>query len=186
MGNPKSKTIKGIKEQIWATVLDSTLLHSKIGQKVMLPKNQLVKTGVLENKDGWQTVTLDQPASGRYICVESTSSYDNAPVTAIAELRILDGSGQEVPREECTIIFADSEEFERENGFATLMMDNQPTTSWQTQWGSKKPIHPHQVVIDLGKTMSIIGLRYLPGTQKTKGRIKDFNLYVSKEKFVVK
>ena len=185
MGNPKSKTLKGIKEQIWATVLDSTLLHSKIGQKAILPKDQLVKTGAFENKDGWQTVNLNQPVSGRYICLESTSSYDNSPITSIAELRIMDANGQEIPREECTIVYADSEEFEKENGFATLMMDNQPTTSWQTQWGSKKIMHPHQVIIDLGKTVSISGLRYLAGTQKTKARIKDFNFYVSKDKFVI-
>ncbi|RZK35045.1 MAG: hypothetical protein EOO90_29845 [Pedobacter sp.] len=65
------------------------------------------------------------------------------------------------------------------------MMDNQPTTSWQTQWGYKKVAHPHRVVIDLGKLTNISGFKYLAGTQKTKGKIKDFNFYVSKEPFTI-
>ncbi|WP_316765800.1 beta-galactosidase [Pedobacter frigiditerrae] len=185
LGSPKDKSIKGIKEQIWATQLDSTLLHSKAGSKLTLNTNQLIKTGVLEDKDGWQNISFDKTASGRYICLESTSSYENSAVAAIAELRILDANDQEVPREECTIVYADSEEFERENGLATLMMDNQPTTSWQTQWGYKKVAHPHRVVIDLGKVTNISGFKYLAGTQKTKGKIKDFNFYVSKEQFTI-
>ncbi|RZL46569.1 MAG: hypothetical protein EOP00_14585, partial [Pedobacter sp.] len=185
LGTPKSNTLTGIKEQVWATQIDSTLLHSKIGQTVVLNANQMVKTGVLEDKDGWQNINFEKTVNGRYICLESISSYENSPVAAIAELRLLDATGQEIPREECTIVYADSEEFEKENGLATLMMDNQPTTSWQTQWSKKKVNHPHRVIIDLGKLTAISGFKYLAGTQKTKGKIKDFNFYISKEKFQI-
>jgi len=65
------------------------------------------------------------------------------------------------------------------------MMDNQPTTSWQTQWSRKKINQPHQVVIDLGKITLVGGFRYLSGMQKTKGKIKDFNFYISKDMFTM-
>ncbi|RZL18217.1 MAG: beta-galactosidase, partial [Pedobacter sp.] len=185
LGNPKSKTLTGRKDQVWSTQIDSTLLHSKIGQTAVLNANQLVKSGSLEDKDGWQNINFDKSVSGRYICLESTSSYENSPIAAIAELRLIDANGQEVPREECTIVYADSEEFEKENGLATLMMDNQPTTSWQTQWSKKKVNHPHRVIIDLGKEINLSGFKYLAGTQKTKAKIKDYNFYVSKAQFKI-
>lgn len=179
LGKPKKAALKGIKEQIWETRIDSTLLHILPGQKVALNKMQLVKTGAFADNDSWQNIPLDKQVTGRYVCLESTSSYTQTPVAAIAELRILDGNGQEIPREQCSVIYADSEEMQQENGSAALLMDNQPTTSWQTQWSQKKAAQPHQVIIDLGKAMPISGFRYLPGAQKTKAKIKDFNLYVS-------
>lgn len=185
LGTPKTGLLKGIKDQIWSTELDSTLLHSNPNQQLKLSANNLVKSGELSDKEGWQTITFDEPATGRYICFESTSSYEQSKVASIAELRIVDANDQEVPREECTIIYADSEEFEKENGLATLLMDNQPTTSWQTQWSAKKVGHPHQVVIDMGKSVKVNGLRYLPGAQKTKAKVKNFNFYVSPEKFPI-
>ncbi|MBE9599754.1 beta-galactosidase [Pedobacter sp. MC2016-24] len=185
LGNPKNRSLKGVKDQIWATQLDSTLLHSKAGQQLVLSQDQLVKAGVLTDKEGWQNVQLDKPVTGRYICLESTSSYEQSPVASIAELRIIDARGQEVPREECSILYADSEEFEKENGLATLLMDNQPTTSWQTRWSHEKRAQPHQVVIDLGKNISVAGFSYLPGAQKIKAKVKDFNLYVSKAMFLI-
>jgi beta-galactosidase len=183
MGIPKKVSLRGIKEQIWATKVDSTLLHSVSGKQLRPNATQLVKSGLLEDKDGWQDITFDKPVSGRFICLESTSSYGDSPMTAIAELRITNAEGQEISREECSIVYADSEEIEQDNGLATLLMDNQPTTSWQTQWGTRKAGQPHQVVIDLGKVTTIAGFRYLPAAQKVKGRVKGFNLYVSKNNF---
>lgn len=184
MGDPPKATLKGIREQVWETKADSTLLHGLAGSKIQLNRSQLVKNGTLEDKDNWQNVQFEKPVSGRFICLESLSVYEDSPVTAIAELRIVNANGQEVPREECSVVFADSEEIEQDNGLATLLMDNQPTTSWQTQWSSKKAGQPHQIVIDLGKNMVISGFRYQPSTQKVKGRIKDYNFYISEDNFI--
>ncbi|RZL24333.1 MAG: beta-galactosidase, partial [Pedobacter sp.] len=39
LGNPKSNTLTGRKDQVWSTQIDSTLLHSKIGQTAVLNAN---------------------------------------------------------------------------------------------------------------------------------------------------
>ena len=147
---------------------------------------QKIQSGVLEDKEGWQEVKLSALVSGRYICLESTSAYVNSPFTSIAELRITDAKGVDIPREDYTIVYADSEEFGEENGLASLLMDNQPTTFWHTQYSKEKPGQPHQVVIDLGKNSGISGFRYLPRMKNSTGRVKGYNLYVSKTPFIIK
>lgn len=186
MGNPKNPGVKGITPQIWSTEVDSSMMHSRAGQKVELTNKQKIKTGTLENQEGWQEVKLAKPVTGRYIALESTLAYGDFPFTTIAELRITDANGKDIPREDYAIVFADSEEFGEENGLASLLMDNQPTTFWHTQYSKDKPGQPHQVVIDLGKSSNISGFRYLPRMKNTAGRVKEYNLYVSKTPFLVK
>lgn len=185
IGAPVHPVISGITHQIWETKIDSSLLHQKPGDKLLLPPASKVFTGSLANSEEWQTVKFDRAVNGRYICLESASSYGDAPFTTVAELRITDAHGQEIPREQCSVLFADSEELSEINGLAGLLMDNQPTTFWATAFGSASPApQPHQVVIDLGKNADISGFRYLSRMKEEKGRIRDFNFYVSDHPFV--
>lgn len=184
MGTPKQASLKGITEQIWSTEIDSALLHKKPGQKLTLPKIALAKQGQLEDKDGWQAIALNKAVNGRYICLQSTSAYENTDYTNIAELRIVDDQGNDIPREEYHLLYADSEELGEENGLADLLVDNQPTTFWHTQWSKGGSKQPHQVVIDLGKTRQIKGFRYLPRMKKSNGRVKDYEFYVSENSFL--
>lgn len=178
--------LKGIKNHIWETKIDSTLLHSKPGNKLQLVAKNKVLTGTLNNTEGWQEVNFEKTHQGRYICLESLSAYGDVPFTTIAELRIKNSEGKEIPREEYSIFFADSEELGEGNGLATLMVDNQPTTFWQTAWSRNAKAQPHQVVIDLGKEQVISGFKYLPRMRESKGRVKDFNFYISKQPFMIK
>ena len=178
--------LKGIENHIWDTKIDSTLLHSRPGNKLQLSAKDKVHSGVLNNVEGWQEVNLAKTHKGRYICLESTSAYGDVPYTTIAELRIKNSEGKEIPREEYSIFFADSEELGEGNGLATLMVDNQPTTFWQTAWSGNVKAQPHQVIIDLGKEQVISGFKYLPRMRESKGRVKDFNFYISKQPFVIK
>lgn len=186
MGIPRQASVSGISQQIWYTKTDSSLLHSKLGKKIQLSAKLKVQSGTLDDKEGWQEVKLASNTSGRFICLESVSAYGGTPFSSVAELRITDAEGRDIPREEYTIAYADSEEFGEENGLASLLMDNQPTTFWHTQWNKSSPKQPHQVVIDLGKETAISGFRYLPRMKKSEGRIKNYNLYISKQAFTIK
>ncbi len=136
-------------------------------------------------KDGieWQTVKF-KSTNGRYLCIEALNSQKNAdPYTTIAELYLLDKNGKELPRNKWKVLYADSEEMDGDDGKAANVFDLQSTSIWHTQWNNKAPKHPHQLVIDLGETVSTSGLKYLPRQDGPNGRIKDFKLYLSQKNF---
>jgi len=186
MGKPKKLAIAGITHQIWDTQADETLMVSKSGKKLNLTGTPIAYRGTLTNTDGWQEIAFNKQLSGRYITFESTAAYGGSPYTAIAEIRFVDENGKEIPREAYTVIYADSEEFDAENGLANLLIDNQPTTFWHTQWSKAKPGQPHQVVLDLTKARKLSGMRYLPRMKNTNGRVKNFNIYCSEQPFPLK
>lgn len=184
MGTVKSPSITGTKEQIWSTPIDSTAFHRKTGQMVKLDPVKLAKSGTLEDKEGWQNVTLDAAISGRYVCLQSNSAYGDGMYTSIAELRLEDSDGKEIPREEYQLLYADSEEAGQENGLADMMIDNQPTTYWHTQWSNGGTKQPHQIVLDMGKVRTIKGFKYLARMRNSNGRVKDYQLYISEDNFL--
>ena len=52
-------------------------------------------------------------------------------------------------------------------------------TWWHSEFQNKKPVHPHEIVIDLGKSYELDGFRYLPRTDSgTNGMIKAYEFYV--------
>ncbi len=179
MGQPRQAVVSGMDHQVWDTQTDSSTLFSKKDEVLQLADARAVFQGQLKIDNGWQDISFDHILNGRYVVFESTTAYENSPFTAVAEIRFTDENGKEIPREEYRIVFADSEEAEAENGTANLMIDNQPTTFWHTQWSKDKPRQPHQVVIDLAKTRKLKGFRYLPRTDNRSGRVKDYRLYMS-------
>lgn len=185
IGNPKKLAITGRTSQIWETRIDSSLMHSRAGEKLVLHDEKVAYSGTLENIDGWQEVQFSTLIQGRFLLFESTAAYEDSPFTVIAELRFIDENGKEIPREDYTITFADSEEFQEENGLANLLIDNQPTTFWHTQWSKNEPGQPHHIVLDLAKPKKISGLRYLPRMKNSYGRVKEFNLYISNQPFKI-
>jgi alpha-L-fucosidase len=44
---------------------------------------------------------------------------------------------------------------------AALAIDGNPATFWHTDWSASPP-HPHELVIDLGRAVSVAGFTYLP------------------------
>ena len=77
-----------------------------------------VCTGQFEPGPAQQKLKFDAPVSGRYFCLESLSAHDGKPYAAVAELNLLDPSGQSISHERWTIAYVDSEEREREDGSA--------------------------------------------------------------------
>jgi len=57
-------------------------------------------------------------------------------------------------------------------------IDNDPKTIWHTQWGQTAPSMPHHLVIDLGRIVTLRGVRYLPRQDMANGRIAKYQIYV--------
>ena len=139
-----------------------------------------VMTGQFQPGTEAQEVKFEQPAAGRYFCLETLSAFDGRAYAAVAELDLLDAAGQPLNRAGWRIAYADSEEHEREDGSAENALDGNPATYWHTQWSSGSPNHPHHLVLDLGRSQVVGGFRYLPrpGGEIVGGRIKDYRVYV--------
>lgn len=127
-----------------------------------------------------QEVRFDAPVKGRYFCIESLNAQDGKPYAAIGEFDVLDRSGKPLSHDGWTVAYVDSEEREKEDGTAENAIDGQTANYWITQWGSAQPDHPHRFVIDLGKSQTVSGFRYVPrqGAGDVSGRIKDYHIYV--------
>jgi len=81
-----------------------------------------------------------------------------------------------------SLIFVDSQETTGENGAATNAFDNNPSTIWHTAWHTSSPPPPHEIQIDLNKTYTLNGLRYLPRQVGTNGTVCNYEFYVSNDK----
>jgi len=62
-------------------------------------------------------------------------------------------------------------------------IDNDVTTLWHTQWTPEKQPYPHEIQIDLKKTVELGGIGYLPRQDgNPNGWIKEYAVYVSDER----
>jgi len=125
-----------------------------------------------------QEIKLAAPAKGRFFCLESLSAFDGKPFAAVAELDLLDESGKPLSHEGWTIAYVDSEERAKEDGTAENAMDGQTANYWHTEWSAAQPNHPHQLVLDLGKSQIVAGFRYVPRQGAGGGRIQDYRIYI--------
>lgn len=135
-----------------------------------------VMSGEFRPGNGWQTIILDKPATGRYLCLEALDANDGGDIASIAELYLLDGNGERISREPWTILYRDSEE-EEGNHSAEKIFDLQESTYWRTPAGFS---FPHTIVIDLGDNHTVSGIEQLPRMESSApGSIHRFNLYLS-------
>ncbi len=127
-----------------------------------------------------QEVKFGAPAKGRYFCIESLNAFDGKSFAAISEFDVLDESGKPLSHDGWSVAYVDSEEREKEDGTAENAIDGQTANYWHTQWSAASPNHPHQLILDLGKSQTISGFRYVPrqGPPDAAGRIKDYRIYV--------
>jgi beta-galactosidase len=149
--------------------------------KLALDSAKPVHTGQFAPGASMQEITFAQPAKGRYFCLESLNAHDGKSFAAAAELDLLDESGKSLSHEGWTIGYVDSEERMQEDGAAENAIDGQTVNAWHTEWSVAKPEHPHRLLLDLGQTRTVSGLRYVPrqGGNNVGGRIKDYRIYVS-------
>jgi len=164
---------------------DLSLKHRKPGQELDLSGETPAIRGTLPNAEGWQTVRFDKPVTGRYLCLEALSEQGGSrTMTSAAELIAFDADGRDISRLKWTIVYADSEETDRENNSAENLIDQQESTFWHSEWSSRPTNLPHQVVIDMGEPHTVGGFRILPRTDRnTNGRIRDFRFFVKENPF---
>ncbi|MFA6275312.1 MAG: beta-galactosidase [Pedobacter sp.] len=134
--------------------------------------------GTFENNNKWQTVSA-KPTLARYIALDALSEQKGQPFTTIAEINVYDKNGNEIPRTNWKVVFADSEEIGGEDGSAVNVFDLQFTSVWHTEWENRSPKPPHQLVLDLGKNYEIGSIKLLPRQDNANGRIKDYKIYLS-------
>jgi beta-galactosidase len=141
---------------------------------------QPVQTGSFAAGTSAQDVKFASPAKGRFFCLESLNAQDGKPYAAIAELDLLDESGRPLSHEGWTIAYVDSEERTQEDGSAENAIDGQTANFWHTEWSATQPNHPHRLILDLGQSRTIAGVRYVPrqGGGSVGGRIKDYRVFI--------
>jgi len=179
-------TLHGVTDIIYGLKLDPSLAYSrKPGETLALSDQQIVAQGRFDNSDSAQTVMFDEPVTARYLCIESLSSYSNDNHAAIAEIHLMDTNGKNIDRDGWEVIYADSEELLAEPAGAGNLLDEQPVTFWHTQYQGegRNTTHPHQIVIDLGKVETFSTLRYMPRAGNNSGKINEYKIYASQERF---
>jgi beta-galactosidase len=129
-----------------------------------------------------QDVVFAAPASGRQFCLESLDAFDGKQFAAVAEIALLDKNGKTLNQSSWTIAYASSEEAGKEDGSALNAINGQNTDYWHTALDARaaNAKHPHRLVIDLGRTAEVAGLRYTPrqGKEGVTGRIRQYRAYV--------
>ena len=66
---------------------------------------------------------------------------------------------------------------------AIKAFDGDVDTWWHSEFQENKPTHPHEIVIDLGKSYKLEGFRYLPRTDAGKnGMIKQYEFFAGTSK----
>jgi beta-galactosidase len=126
-----------------------------------------------------QDVRFAAPVRGRQFCLESLDAFDGKQFAAVAEIALLDRSGKTIEESAWTIAYASSEESSSVDGGALNAINGQVTDFWLTARAAGAT-HPHRLVIDLGKSVEVAGLRYTPrqGPEGVTGRIRHYRAYV--------
>ncbi|MBZ4191788.1 beta-galactosidase [Niabella beijingensis] len=175
--------LKGLDQPILDSVTEKRAeAHKKSSQKWSFSASKAYYSGRFEDSKEWQTASFN-PVAARYVCLEALNEFKNQPYTSAAELQLLTHDGKEIPRNAWKVLYADSEELDGDDGNAANLFDLQFTSIWHTEWQDHSPKHPHQVVIDLGRSYKIGGLKLLPRQDNPNGRIKDYRLYFSATPF---
>lgn len=133
----------------------------------------------------WQTVKFAAPAAGRYLCLEILSAHGSQSTASLAELDAIDFSGEPVSKAGWKVLWASSEELADFAGEAENVLDGQPSSIWHTAVTPVLAETPHRLVIDLGASAKLSGIRCLPrgGKAEATGRIKDYKVYLSDTPF---
>jgi beta-galactosidase len=146
--------------------------------KLNLTDNVIVIKGTFAPGADTQEIKFLTPANGKFFCLESLNAFDGQSYAAVAELDLLDASGNAISHNGWTIAYVDSEERDKEDGVAENAIDGQTANFWHTQWGAAQPPHPHRLILNLGQSQKISGFRYVPRQGQDSGRIKDYRVLI--------
>ena len=155
--------------------LEKSNKHNEPGHRMDLNSETPVLKGEFKAGNGWQTIKLDKPVTGRYFAIQAESSQSGDNQIAIAEVYLQDAQGNRIDRHNWVAFYADSE---KGNSTLDKMFDLQESTYWQTEKGAN---FPHLGIVDMGKEVTISAFEYLPrAEQGAPGSVKAFKLYIKK------
>ena len=177
---PESPVVAGLEKPILDQLrpqLDFQKTH-RPAVKLNLDSATPVHSGSFAPGADTQEIKFTVPATGKFFCLESLNAHDGKPYAAVAELDLLDASGNAISHNGWTIAYVDSEERNGEDGSAENAIDGQTANFWHTEWQSASPDHPHRLILNLGQTQMISGFRYVPRQGEGGGHIKDYRIYV--------
>ena len=97
---------------------------------------------------------------------------------AVAELDLLGADGNFLSHDGWTVAYVDSEERQQMTGSAENVIDGQTANFWHTELRNNLADHQHVLILNLGKSQMVSGLRYVPRQDENEGRIKDYRIYV--------
>lgn len=181
---PTVTSVAGLDHAILDVIGKDDSQQKKLAKSLNLNGVNAVVAGSLSAESGWKSVTLPEVSTGRYFCFETLSAQnpdDNS--ASIAEMEIIGDDGKSVSSINWKVIYVDSEETTKSANGADKIFDIQESIIWQTKTDGKLN-HPHQIVIDMGKDVTVKGFRILPRTDKsTKGVVKDYRFYLEKNPF---
>ena len=153
--------------------LEKSNKHNEPGHRMDLNSETPAWQGDLKAGNGWQTIKLDKPVTGRYFAFECNSSQSGDSQIAIAEVYLQDAKGNRIDRNNWVAYYADSE---KGNSTLDKMFDLQESTYWQTEKGTT---FPHLCIVDMGKEMTISAFEYLPrAEQGAPGSVKGIKFFV--------
>jgi beta-galactosidase len=146
--------------------------------KLKLDSATPVCTGSFAPGADTQEIKFSAPATGKFFCLESLNAQDGKPSAAVAELDLLDAGGNAISHNGWTIACVDSEERTAEDGSAENAIDGQTANFWHTEWKNASPNHPHFLTLNLGRSQTVSGFRYVPRQGEGGGRIKDYRVFM--------
>ena len=153
--------------------LEKSNKHNDPGHRMDLNSDVPVLKADLKAGNGWQTLKLDKPVTGRYFAIECTSSQSGDSQIAIAEVYLQDAKGNRIDRNNWVAYYADSE---KGNSTLDKMFDLQESTYWQTEKGAN---FPHLCIVDMGKEVTVSAFEYLPRAEEgAPGSVKSFKLFI--------
>ena len=136
--------------------------------------------------DRWQDPDL---VSSKYIWIPIQISGTSLTLNDYAQwqLDVTTGNWSDdqtlIPQTNWSLISADSQETQGEDGKATNAFDGSTATFWHTQYTGSAPAHPHEIQIDLGATYGLDGFHYVARQDNsTHGMVADYQFYVSADK----
>lgn len=169
---PKSLTVEGLSEPILDKV---NLRPNRPETSFSIDDCTTVFESAFGETDGWQTLNFPTAVEANSVCLEVLDTIDGSDAASIAELYLLDASGNRIPREQWRVLYVSSEDLSG-NHTAEKSFDLQETTYWLTDSADKLP---HTMVIDLGGNHSLSAIQYLPAkSYGAPGQLNHFRIKV--------
>jgi beta-galactosidase len=149
------------------------------GEDAMLTVTPAVHGGALEVFVNGRAISyagpfqLDEAAEVR--AISKAAGMISSPATTARFEKIV--PVQKLDRSGWKVLSVDS--FEPGEGEPANVLDGDKGTFWHTNYSNGETKHPHEIVIDLGKGQTFVGLELLPRQGQSNGRIGRYQVFVS-------